>query len=325
MQNEVTEEIANEVIQRIANRSDSIAALADALSKAQGAMEGALKDSSNPFFKSKYADLASVWSACREALSINGLAVVQMPSSYEGLVQVETVLMHSSGEWISSVLTLRPTKDDPQGMGSTISYARRYALASMVGVYQEDDDGNKGSGKRNVEEPPEERTKDAQIAKDHNVTAPVGTKEAAQQVAQAKLAKAKQPDLVAPLEESLQLEHEKKRLSMELAQAPEHSDRWVSAVDEYIRITKTPVSKIDEVIATATERGQKELQARKNGVFTPAQVKQLWTVIRKQKWSDDLVHAAIKKLYGVESTKEIPAVKFEECVIYFDREAPERV
>lgn len=132
--------------------SDSIAALAGALAKAQGKIEGAAKDSANPFFKSKYADLASVWEACRVHLSVNGLSVIQTTSDSDRGVTVITTLAHSSGEWIRGYLTLKPVKDDPQGAGSAITYARRYALAAMVGVAPEDDDGNAASGKRSAQE-----------------------------------------------------------------------------------------------------------------------------------------------------------------------------
>lgn len=129
------------------NKSESIAKLAEALSKAQGTIKNALKDSSNPYFKSKYADLASVWDACRSELSANGLAVVQVPATKDGQVTVTTLLMHASGEWIEGELALTPVKDDPQGAGSAITYARRYALSGYVGIAPEDDDGNAASGK----------------------------------------------------------------------------------------------------------------------------------------------------------------------------------
>lgn len=128
--------------------SENIGNLAAALAKAQGAMKGATRDSSNPYFKSKYADLASVWEACREALTANELAIMQTNKQTDGLtVVIETTLAHSSGEWMTSDLTMVPTKADPQGIGSCITYARRYALAAMVGVAPEDDDGNAASGK----------------------------------------------------------------------------------------------------------------------------------------------------------------------------------
>jgi len=127
------------------NHSETIADLAAALAKAQASIKGALKSSENPFFKSKYADLSAVWEACREPLTKNGLAISQHAGGDGTTVQVETVLLHSSGQWISSTLTMRPTKSDPQAFGSAITYARRYALAAIVGVVTEDDDGNAAS------------------------------------------------------------------------------------------------------------------------------------------------------------------------------------
>lgn len=127
------------------DRSMSIAALAAALAKAQGEMTGAKKDALNPHFKSRYADLASVWDACREALSKNGLSVVQRIFSDPTGVGVRTMLMHSSGEWMQDELVVPVQQRTAQGMGSAITYARRYALQAMVGVAAEDDDGNDAS------------------------------------------------------------------------------------------------------------------------------------------------------------------------------------
>ncbi len=126
--------------------SESINELATALSKAQGKIKGAVKDAENPHFRSRYADLASVWDACREALTSNGLSVLQTPRGVatEGgwTVEMETRLLHSSGQWVSDTLTVPVGKPDAQGLGSALTYARRYALASFVGVAPEDDDGN---------------------------------------------------------------------------------------------------------------------------------------------------------------------------------------
>lgn len=122
--------------------------LAAALAKAQGAMSGAAKDSANPFFKSKYADLASCWEACRKPLSDNELSIVQLASAEGAAVTITTVLMHSSGESLSSALTMTSKDDTPQGIGSAITYGRRYALCAMVGIAPEDDDGNAASKTR---------------------------------------------------------------------------------------------------------------------------------------------------------------------------------
>ena len=128
------------------NQSDSIANLTLALSIVQGKMSHAVKDSANPFFKSKYADLESVWSACRELLSANGLAVMQFPGLYtDQSMSLTTVIGHKSGEWISQEMSVPVTKPDAQGAGSALTYMRRYALAAVVGVVQADDDGNAAS------------------------------------------------------------------------------------------------------------------------------------------------------------------------------------
>ena len=122
------------------SQSETIGKLAEALSKAQGEIVGATKESDNPYFKSRYADLAAVWEACREPLSKNGLAVIQTTESDDAGVAIVTTLVHSSGEWIRGRLVMKPQKAGPQELGSVISYARRYSLAAMVGVYQVDDD-----------------------------------------------------------------------------------------------------------------------------------------------------------------------------------------
>lgn len=127
-------------------KSESIKELATALSKAQGEIKPALKDSDNPFFKSKYADLASVWEVCREPLSKNGLSISQHPSLDGNAVSIETMVMHTSGEWLLSKLSMTPKDLTPQSIGSAITYARRYALSSIVGIASEiDDDGNAAS------------------------------------------------------------------------------------------------------------------------------------------------------------------------------------
>ncbi len=134
------------------NKSEHIAELALSLSKAQGAIKGALKDSLNPHFKAKYADLASVWDACREQLAKNELSVVQIPEVSEtGGIAVETILMHSSGQWISSRVVMPLNKPDAHGIGTAITYARRYALAAMVGIAPEDDDGNHASAHKTTD------------------------------------------------------------------------------------------------------------------------------------------------------------------------------
>jgi len=121
--------------------------LAVAMHKAQGAIEGAKKGSVNPGFRSKYADLGAVWDACRDALQANGLVVNQFCRVTEAGALLVTRLMHTSGEFIEGEIPLLNTKGDMQGLGSALTYARRYGLAAMVGVCPEDDDGNAASEK----------------------------------------------------------------------------------------------------------------------------------------------------------------------------------
>lgn len=120
--------------------SASIAELAKALCKVQAQLEGAKKDSENPFFKSNYADLQSVWNAIKIPLSQNGLSVTQGFKEDDKALVIQSLLMHESGEWIRSSLRMPITKNDPQTIGSTASYGRRYSLAALIGVYQSDDD-----------------------------------------------------------------------------------------------------------------------------------------------------------------------------------------
>jgi len=127
--------------------SPTIANLTKALSAVQSVLTPALKDSANPFFKSKYADLSSVWEAIRKPLTDNGLAIIQLPGGNGELLSLTTILSHVSGEYVSGTLTMRPAKNDPQGIGSCISYARRYALSAIIGGYAADDDGNVASAK----------------------------------------------------------------------------------------------------------------------------------------------------------------------------------
>jgi hypothetical protein len=135
------------------NQSESIAALAAALSKAQASITGALKDSANPFFKSKYADLASCWDACRKPLTDNGLAVIQTIEAGEGRAVLVTTLCHASGEWIKSYCPILTKDDSPQALGSAITYSRRYALAAMCGLAQIDDDAEAAQGRHKVSAP----------------------------------------------------------------------------------------------------------------------------------------------------------------------------
>lgn len=160
--------------------SEQINELAAALAKAQAEMGGATKGSANPFFKSKYADLSSVWDACREPLTKHGLAVVQMPSfssTADGptVVTVETRLIHASGQFMSGAISAAPKDDSPQAIGSVVTYLRRYALQSVVGVAPEDDDAEAAQGRGRVAQAPAEPMGFQNWLSDLEATADEGT------------------------------------------------------------------------------------------------------------------------------------------------------
>lgn len=141
--------------------SPDCASLFAALAKAQGEIHSASKSAENPHFKSRYADLDAVWDACREPLSKNGLAVIQMPRTWakEEIfgVTLRALLTHASGQWISCELTMEIADLRPQTVGSAITYARRYTLAPLVGVAPGDDDDGEGAEGRNGGRQPAQR------------------------------------------------------------------------------------------------------------------------------------------------------------------------
>jgi hypothetical protein len=137
--------------------SDTINQLSTALAIAQGQIDDAVKDRKNDFYKAKYADLSSVRAAIRKPFADNGLSVVQFPRTVQGGIEVETMLMHSSGEFMAETLFL-PVKSEIHPIGSGISYARRYALMSIANLAADDDDGVAAQVGHPAKEPtPEER------------------------------------------------------------------------------------------------------------------------------------------------------------------------
>lgn len=123
--------------------------IASAIVKAQKAFGPALKDKTNPAFRSKYADLGACIEAVIDALNTNGIALIQKQHPHDGGVTVETIFLHESGEMFSAgLLSVPAAKQDPQGYGSALTYARRYSLMAACGIAPEDDDGNAASKPR---------------------------------------------------------------------------------------------------------------------------------------------------------------------------------
>lgn len=124
-------------------KSESIQALAKALVTFHVKVDKVNKDSNNPFFKSKYASLSNILDVIDTPLNECGLSILQMPS---GEHELTTILLHESGEYIGDTYRMTPTKNDPQGLGSAITYQRRYALGAILSLnIDEDDDGNEAS------------------------------------------------------------------------------------------------------------------------------------------------------------------------------------
>jgi len=126
------------------NKSESTIEIAKALTTFQGILTSVKKDAINPFFKSKYATLDTIWDTIRKPLTDNGLSITQTMGIHDNTDSVlTTTLYHTSGEWISGEMLLNPVKNDPQGLGSAVTYARRYSISAMLGVVaDEDDDAN---------------------------------------------------------------------------------------------------------------------------------------------------------------------------------------
>lgn len=136
-------------MENIINSSETISNLAKAMLKVQHALAPATKDGENPYAKSKYATLASVMAVCRQPLCENGIWLAQYPvPSCDGHIGLLTRLVHTeSGEFQETILNMPLTKNDAQGVGSALTYARRYAICTILGIVTEDDDGNGASGR----------------------------------------------------------------------------------------------------------------------------------------------------------------------------------
>lgn len=143
----MSEDVMKPTAAPIIEMSDDISALAKVLPKAQSAMGEVFKNANNPAFKSKYADLAAVVEAVLPALNASGIALLQ-PSAYDngtGIVHVATMLMHESGQWMRCTLAMPLSKRDAHGVGSAVTYGRRFGLQAMSGVAPTDDDGNEAA------------------------------------------------------------------------------------------------------------------------------------------------------------------------------------
>ncbi|MDD3021832.1 MAG: ERF family protein [Alphaproteobacteria bacterium] len=170
-------------------KSESIKSIAKALSDFQAEVKNPANSADNPFFKSKYAPLNEILNDVRPLLAKNGLSILQFPSGDGQNIIVTTTLLHESGEWIESdPLVLKATKADAQGAGSAITYARRYAVAAILGISSEDDDdGNVAShGKSKPDDKANEKPKTASPRQGQPASQPISQKALAALHAKAK-------------------------------------------------------------------------------------------------------------------------------------------
>lgn len=140
--------------------SPEIAEIAAALANAQPEIEAALKESYNPHFRAKYADISNIIASARPALATVGVSILQFPEVADDRVTVETRLLHSSGQWISGEVSIPTSKWDAQGVGSAITYARRYGLQSILAIPTDDDDGDGASDATRQQQGAEASTKE---------------------------------------------------------------------------------------------------------------------------------------------------------------------
>lgn len=148
------------------NKSEQINELASALCKAQAMMGGAVKDAKNPHFKNDYATLESVIECIRAPFLTNGLSYTQLLGEGDGThVIIETVLLHTSGQWLSERFAIPTTKHDAQGFGSAVTYGRRYTLAALGGIAQVDDDGEAARHAAKADDKPKYGTNGAEVCK----------------------------------------------------------------------------------------------------------------------------------------------------------------
>lgn len=159
------------------NRSETLTNIAPALVKALAKIEGVAKTKSNPGFKgSKYATLEAVIDASKDSLTECGLTIMQLAGPLvDGVLTLETLILHESGEYISGDFGIALGKQDPQGVGSAISYARRYALMAALNMPALDDDGEAAHGRREAPETAPPRSAPREVAKPTEAKAPSGT------------------------------------------------------------------------------------------------------------------------------------------------------
>lgn len=273
------------------NKSEDIKDLAKALSLAQAAIKGAKADSVNPFFKSSYADLSSVWDAIRGPFTANGLSVTQLIEEQEKSSALTTVLMHSSGQWISSSFQIRTTKNDPQGFVAGVTYARRTSLSAIAGVAEIDDDGNEAAGKGKPESVPQ---KDVVAAENYflsNTQEPQGDFPAFDQ-----LPKERPPQYSTPKNEIIANKQMK---------VPEVSASIVPQISGGSGVMP-PQSVTSTTITSGSQLSEK-------------QIKRLWAIANKNKWTTEQVEGYCARTYKIDSVTKLTRANYDHLCNFMEQ------
>jgi hypothetical protein len=276
--------------------------LFSALSKAQSEIKAAELDGFNPHFKSKYATLTSVQDAYRDAIAKYGLCIIQQVYSIESGYFIRSVLGHSSGQWVSNVFRLIVAKNDMQGLGSAITYGRRYGICSLLGIADtEDDDGNlavkntqKGelNGTKQTTNGPHQRAnphgKPSGRPTDRKLPAPAaGAREGGPEGPK----EPRSPEVV-PANDS------------EPRKADEPNSEGARASNTQGRSVPN-MAPGGESNPTFTERA---------GYVTEPQIKRLFAICKSHNWTNEQLKSFIQLFFGIDSTKDLDFREYSRLV-----------
>jgi hypothetical protein len=296
--------------------SQTIGKLVEALSVAVRKFNPIKKETENPYFKSQYADLSTLIAATRDALSESGLVVIQTPRTKDGSVFVTTALLHTSNEWIAEDLELRPAKSDPQGCGSAMTYARRYAYQSILNIAGEvDDDGNAASGKKSKDV---EQAEEAFQEKTGQQRAPMALVNAFQELF--KTCGKTEKQLVDILRARWSADRPDQLTKQELDELL----KWAVGKEPLEETLKTSLAAAGKAVyePLAEERPNTPPKSSQGTVgrvgVTEKQIGRLWAIAKSRGVPQEDVHVFLKEQYGYESAKDLTRAEYDEFTKFLE-------
>ncbi len=314
MTDEVMDVATGEIVVSPVRKSQTIGKLIEALAKATYRFEDVAKDTINPFFKSKYADLAALINATRPYLAECGLVVSQFPLMDGTRAGTTTIIAHSSGEWMESDLTLPITKADAQGAGSAITYARRYAYQSVLNVAGEvDDDANMATGKKPKEV---EAAEDAYLEK-------TGQPKAAPNLVSAFKAMFKtsgktEAQLAAILRTRYSANDPSELTRDELGELV----KWAASKEPIEETLKTSVAAVpkaqervlDTSVSQTATQAPATSQAAPKGLVTDKQLARLFAIGKSHNVPPDDIKRYVLESYGYNDTHQLTRLQYDHVV-----------